>query len=216
MPFQAAIKSKDGSPYSSKVSDVKITIDGVERTLIDEELTISTNTVKLDGEEIQESSAKVIVPVQPDREPRIHLQGNASVSNLTSKHSIRMVGHRKEWRIDSVDGMYAVVWMATQGDGDFRYFEIIFGAKGQPESVDSDGLKRRPHIALFPDGNGKFIRLAGYRCALRSQLNYDPATKSISPAIVVIDCLDWGERLTLKFEYHPDDSSVVLTEVTFV
>ena len=126
-----------------------------------------------------------------------------------------MLDGRKEWKIESSAGLYALMSLGYQRDQNFQYFNILFGAKGQPETVDPEGRKSRPHISLYPDGNGKFIRLSQYKCVLHSRLNYDPSTGVISPATISIDCQDFAEQLVLKFEFHPDATTVVLSEAAF-
>lgn len=212
LPFRAEVRLKDGSRSSVKVSDVKVIVDGVETTVVDDEITLSINDVRGDT---MLSSAVLTVSLQADEDPAIRLHGNASVSNPAPRHSIEMQEGRQEWKIESMGGMYALIKVGYQRDEDFQYFDILFGAKGQPETVDSEGRKSRPHIALYPDGNGKFIRFSDYKCTLQSRLNYDPNTKVITPALINIDCQDFAEKLGLNFEYHPGDAKIVLIGASF-
>ena len=45
LPFRAEVRSKDGSPATVKISDVKIVIDGAETTVVDDDMTLSTKMV---------------------------------------------------------------------------------------------------------------------------------------------------------------------------
>ncbi len=218
LPFRAEITTSDGESSSMKVFDAKVINDGVETVVFEDEITLSTNAVDLEGNPIPKSSARLTVPLQSHLEPEILLEGNATVSNRTSKHSIgiEMPGEQgQRWTRKSAGGMFAVIGLGRHRDTGTEYFDILFGVKGQPETVDSDGRKSRPHIAFLPDGNGRFIRLADHRCTLHSQLNYDVVARSISPATISIDSQDLAERLVLKFKFHPNDAKVILTEAFF-
>ena len=63
-----------------KILKASLMIDGIKTALLEDEITLSTNSVDLDGEGIEESSATLSVYPQAIRDPEIRTIGNASVS----------------------------------------------------------------------------------------------------------------------------------------
>ncbi len=115
----------------------------------------------------------------------------------------------------SQTGLYAIARVRTQHDSDQQYFDLLFGTSGQAEEVDAKGIKQRPHIAIHPNGNGKFIRLAGHSCELESEMTYQPRARQVLPRAVRVRSLEHKEVLELRFA-QDTTGSIVLEEIHFV
>ena len=68
LPFRAEVSSVDGSSSSMKVQNAKIVVDGVETTLLDDEITLSTNTVE--GDKTNRSTSILSIPVDNNSSPK--------------------------------------------------------------------------------------------------------------------------------------------------
>jgi len=205
LPFRAEVTTKNGEISSMVVSDAKVIIDGVETTLLDDEITISSNSA--DGDKTNHSSASISIPVKNSEAPEIKTEGNASVTNTTSNYHIEIKDNPKKLKIKSESGLFAIVRIKEQRDTNSLYYDIYFGKKGKEESVDDSGQKNRPHIALYPDGNGKFIRLSGYKCNLKSNLNYCPSNKTIYPSSIEIHSIQHSETIAMNFQFNENSNT---------
>jgi hypothetical protein len=214
LPFRAEIISESGESSSMKVYNAKIVTDGVETVLFDDEVTLSTNSA--DGDSTKNSSAAFIVPIHRDRNPEILLNGNATVSNEQPYFTIAMKDNKKQIKIKSDTGLFAIIRIATQRDAGFQYFDLLFGQKGQSEQVDETGSKMRPHIAFYPTGNGKFVRLSGFDCEIKGELGYDVKGKTVFPSSISIESNEHSETISLSFDFSKEDKIAVLTGATFV
>lgn len=214
LPLRAEITSKEGTSSSMKVSNARITKDGIETTLLDEEITLSTNTT--DGDKTSGASARLSIPVNRQFKPEILTKGNASVTNTTSVYDIEILNNPKNGlKIDSETGLFAVIRVKSQRDKGFEYFDVLFGPKGQSELINEKGEKERPHIAFYSEGNGKFIRLSGYDWELTSKLEYDPASKNIYPSCIEIYSDEHSEKIVMDFEFNSDERKVTLKDAYF-
>lgn len=213
LPFRAEVVSGDSQPTSMKVYNAKVVKDGIETTLFEDEITLSTNSAE--GDTTKNSSASFIVPVSGGRTPEISIKGNAGVSNEQPYHTIAIKDDRKQLKIRSDTGLFAVIRIANQRNSGFQYYDVLFGQKGQSEHRNDRGGKMRPHIAFYPTGNGKFVRLSGFACKLESQLGYDVEGKAIFPSSIRIILSEYSETISLSFVYDRENHLVVLTRATF-
>ncbi len=179
-----------------QVGQVVVTQGGVERVLSEEMLTLTTNSVS--GDKTQKSMASVSLPVDGSK-GSISTVGNATVSNGALSLSLRLSGGSKKLSAASPSGGFAVAQVRLQRDTQLEYFDFLFGSKGQPEVVDETGRKNRPHVALHPDGNGKFLRLEGDGCEIATEQDYSAASKTIVPRKVRIRSPRFSETLVAEF-----------------
>jgi hypothetical protein len=213
LPFRAEIHSKDGGSASMKVSSASVDIGNGEKTLFKDEITLSTNSSV--GDAINDSFAQITIPVNSYEEPSIVVGGNASVKNESPPYSIAIAGNLKKLKIKSGSGLFAVIRVAKQRDTGVDYFDVLFGSKGQKETNDESGSKNRPHIAFYPEGNSKFIRLSNYACELTNKLSYDPKGKEIYPSSLEIHSNSHREAILLEFQFNSGKRLVVLKRATF-
>lgn len=213
LPFRAEISSKNGETSSMKVTSVSIDTGYGMKTLLEDEVTLSTGSS--DGDSIDKSSAQITIPVNSCDKPQITTRGNASVTNETSSYKISIQGNAKNLKIKSESGLFAVLKVAKQRDTGTDYLDVLFGTKGAKEQVDRSGSKNRPHIAFHPDGNSKFIRLSNYECELNSVLDYDEKNKEIFPSTVEIHSNIHSESIFIEFELLSLEKEVVLKSAYF-
>lgn len=210
LPVTARVISENGEPSSMQVGKVVVTQGGVERVLSEEMLTLTTNSVS--GDKTQKSMARFSLPVDGST-GSISTVGNATVSNGTLPLSLRLSGGSKKLKASSPSGGFAVAQIRLQDDTQLEYFDFLFGAKGQTEFVDDTGRKNRPHVALHPDGNGKFLRLADNGCEIATEQEYFAAAKSIVPCKVKIRSPHFSE--TLVAEFTASGGAVELMSIAF-
>ena len=213
LPFRAEVISEDGKSSSIHVSNAKTIIDGVETILFDDEITLSTNSV--DGDNTNEASASLSIPVNDKTKPEIKIKGNACVTNNKDAYAIGIKDDKKKLKIKSSNGLFAVIRIAKQRDADFHYFDVLFGSKGQAETIDQNGQKNRPHIAFYSTGNGKFIRLSSFDCELNSTLDYDKEMQSIYPSSIDIFSYGHSESIILDFKFDSNKEKVTLEDARF-
>ncbi len=185
LPFFASITSSNSQSSSFKLQNAKVVKNGIEKTVFDDEITLSTNTTN--GDKTENSSASLVIPIKPNLESKINISGNATVRNNMEPYKIEIRDNPKKIRIKSGKGLFAIIRIAFQRSAGFYFFDVLFGVEGQEETINTDGNKERPHIAIYPDGNGKFIRLLGHNCELESELTYDPSQKKYLSCQVIFD-----------------------------
>lgn len=213
LPFTGYISTTDGKPASMKASRASIIRDGVETVLFEGDMTLSVNSVN--GDSVPNSSAMFSVP--PQGKPEIKIIGNASANSPTEQIiQLEIKNPKKELKVKSPNGLYAIIRLRKQIDADFLFLDILFGVKGQSETVDENGRKDRTHIAFYPDGTGKFIRISSHQCELESELGYQSSSKSIFPSKITIHSLDFNEKLVLLFDYSPLYNQAILADAMFV
>jgi len=213
LSFRAEISSENGEASSMKVTSASIDTGYGKKTLLEDEITLSTGSST--GDSIDNSSAQLTVPVNSYHKPQIKTKGNASVTNETSSYKISIQGNSKKLKIKSESGLFAILRVAKQRDTDIGYLDVLFGTKGEKEQVNQSGSKNRPHIAFHPDGNCKFIRLSNYECELSSVLDYDTRNKDIFPSTVEIHSSAHSESILIEFEFLALEKVVVLKSAVF-
>ncbi len=197
LPFRAEITSKDGSSSSMEVSNVTVIRDGVATTLVDERLVLSTNSIE--GDKTGHAAATISVPVDGRSPGTITTIGNASVTNDGTPPRISIEGGKKKLRATCPGGLFAVARIATQRDTGSGYFDFLFGRSGDAETTDEAGRKNRSHVAIHPDGNGKFIRLSGHACDLQGDSEYDATARTVRPRVIRIRSTDLGAIVEAVF-----------------
>jgi hypothetical protein len=215
----ARIISKDGESSSMEISHTSVTKNGVTTILQDEVISLSTNTIQ--GDNTEEASAMLSIPIDLKSSSKILTSGNATVLNGQEHFVIQIIDNQKKLSLKSTNGLFASIKVSNQKDSNFNYLTILFGVKGQKEFINEDGRKNRSDIALYPSGNGKFIRLSDNvgefdpTWTFENNLTYDPSEKTIYPSQILISSSKYSEKLTLKFEFDSSKKTVVLTEGTF-
>ena len=212
LSFFARVSSAAGANSGIVVSDVSITRYGKKTVLLDEEITISTNSVA--GDKTESSVAAISIPVDGTSHGSIWLSGNASVSNGSASAELALHGDTNKMKADSRTGLFAIARVRTQRNTGQQYFDLLFGITGQPEVLDAAGVKQRPHIAIRPDGNGSFLRLAGHSCELETEMTYHSAARQVTPKVVRIRSIEHQEVLELEFA-QKSSGKLILKEIRF-
>lgn len=213
LPLFAEISSKDGNCGSMEIQDARIIRNGVETVLLSDKVSLSVNDTS--GDKTSESSARIEIYPGKESDSTIKLEGNAAIKNSDERLGIRLADDKKKMKASSENGLFASVWIGHQRDQDFDFFNLVFGKKGEADTRDVDGQKRRPHIAFYPCGNGKFVRVREFGCAIHGVLKYDALHKTITPSHVRIEIKNYEELLLLDFTFDQSDSTVILTNVKF-
>lgn len=202
LPFCARVISHDGQASSMKISNVKVVQNGVEKIILNDEITLSTNSIKGDT---FPSSATLTVPIKKEQKPEIKIIGNASVVNVSEHYQIEPLP-KKGLKILGANHIFAKIRTLKQGDQNFDYFDILFGEKEN---------KNHAHIGFCPDGNGHFIEFRTYNCKLESLLSYSPIQKSIAPSKIQIEVTDFLEGLIMEFEFDSEEKIVRFKNASF-
>ncbi|WP_170959026.1 SEC-C metal-binding domain-containing protein [Magnetospirillum sp. 15-1] len=212
IPFRAEIRSESGVASSMEVHRASIVRDGIETVLLDDKIILSTNTVR--GETTPSSAALISIPTDGLSHGTISLIGNASATNLSDPREIYLSASKREMKQKSESGLFVVASIKPHRVSGVRCFDFLFGVKGQPEVFDANGNKLRPHIAVYPDGNSNFIRLAGHDCEIESSLHYNNCDKEILPNVLRIRSQAFSEILEVVFSI--DGGCVILDEMRFI
>jgi hypothetical protein len=183
------------------VSEVSLKVDGVAIDLLKDKITLSTNVIE--GDNTSTASASISIPQDTEEKPVFITNGNARISNQGGHYSI--VGFSKK-KIQSRSGVKAQIKVSKQFEPiEFDFFDVLI----------LTGVNH-PHIAFFPDGNGKYFGQRGFLCNLTSSLDYNPKEKSISPSEISIEIESIAEKLIMKFEFDNDKKTVCLIDQYFV
>ena len=212
LPFTARIISKSGEASSMEVSHASITQNGHTTILVDEKVTLATNSTH--GEKTTSSVASISIPADGSSPGAIRTAGNASVSNAAQFRAIALAGDAKKLKATSNSGLFVVARLGLQSETQIEYFDFLFGVKGQSEEVNESGEKQRPHITLYPDGNGKFIRLSGHNCEIEGDMQYNAGTHRVLPQQLRIKSSDLGETIEVTFSTE-HSALVVLDAIRF-
>ncbi len=151
----------------------------------------------------------------------LYLSGNAGVTNQKGYFDLEINNNSKKISIKSPKGLFASISILQQHQPSFKYLRILFGVAGQKEFKNSIGRKNRSDIAIFPDGNGKFIRLSDLNgdfdesWKIETILNYDPTGKIIYPSQLVILSKKYCEKLILNFSFTTETNKVILETGAF-
>jgi len=210
LPVSAHVISEHGEPSTMQVGKVVVTQGGIQRVLSQEMLTLTTNSVS--GDKTQMSVARVSLPVDGST-GSISTVGNATVSNSASPLSLRLRSGSTKLKASSPSGGFAVAQVKLQRDTQLEYFDFLFGSKGQSEAINDSGRKNRSHVALHPDGNGKFLRLEGGGCEIATEQDYLSVPQSIVPRKVKIRSPQFSE--TLVAEFTAFSTAVELVSIAF-
>jgi hypothetical protein len=213
LPFTAVISTENGTQGSMMVESASITKDGITTELFNDPITLSTN--QCDGDQTDQSSASICISQDLETKSGAQIIGNANVKNKKSHYDIGISGNPKNLKVKSPQGLFAIIKIIARRDCGFNCFDILFGEAGREEIISHDGIKQRPHLTIFPDGNNKYFRLAGYKCNMEAKLQYEPNEKSIHPLEYCITFDDYSEKLLLSFMYSKDEDRVVLINATF-
>jgi SEC-C motif len=212
IPFTAKFMSSGGEPGSIEIGPWSVTKNGRKTVLLHETLTLSTNTAH--GDKTAPSLASISIPIDGCSAGSITTIGNASVSNIQNSPPIALAGGAKKLKTTSASGLFAVARVLLQRDTQIQFFDILFGVRGQSEEADDSGEKQRPHIALYPDGNGKFIRLSGHDCEIEGEMVYRPGTRQVLPQLLRIKSNDLEETIEITFSTE-NPSRVILSAIRF-
>ena len=213
LPFRAEIRSENGASSSMIVSSASVTKEGVTTELFNDSITLSTN--EGDGEKTENAYAILSIPQNKDNKPEVLTGGNANVKNINKPYNIAIKDNPKELKIKSSNGLFAIIKIVARRDCGFNCFDILFGEAGREETINENGIKQRPHLTIYPDGNNKFFRLAGYKCQMEGKLEYEANNKTIYPleSIIVFD--EYSEKLILSFTYIKETNTVELVGIEF-
>lgn len=196
LKFRAEVISESGEVSSMQAGNFTIIRNGVERVVSDDMFTLTTNTVL--GDKTDSAAASMSLSVD-GTEGEIATSGNATVSNQSIAIPLRLQGNVRKLKAKSPSGGFVIARIDLQRDTNTQYFDFLFGKSGQPEEADNAGRKNRSHVAFFPDGNGKFLRLAGGQCELSCEQRYLPGEKMVVPRIAKIRSPHFTEQLVAQF-----------------
>jgi hypothetical protein len=212
LPFFARIISQSGEATSMEVNNVSITEGGKTTILLDEKMTLATNSTH--GDKTATSVALISIPTDGLSPGAIRTFGNAAVTNVTRHQKIALAGGVKKLKAISKSGLFVVARTGLQRDTQIEYFDFLFGMLGQSESVDESGEKQRPHIALYPNGSGKFIRLSKHNCEIEGNMQYVAGEHQILPQQLRIKSIDSGETIEAMFSAE-NTEQIVLKSICF-
>lgn len=211
LPIAAEIKSESGEPASMTIGHA--TFNG--KTVIDDEITLTVNS---GGHEKEGSSeASVSFPVDGSK-PKIKTSGDGSVTNDKGYFSIKTSSGTRYMRPKNKGKVFAKVSVGKQRDTGTDYIDVLTGESGKTETTDESGTKDRGHLAFYPDGNGKYIRLieSGYQFEITATQGYDKTTKKIIPSEIRVTLAEYDETLVLKFSLENNSATIVIDEIDFV
>lgn len=213
LPFMAQIRSQSGESSSMEVHSASIIQHGRTTVLLNEKITLATNSTR--GDKTTASAASISIPADGVSLGAIRTVGNASVSNVSRPPKIMLFGGKKELKAKSKSGLlFVVARIKMDGVSQIECFDFLFGERGQSEDADESGVKQRPHIALYPNGNGAFIRLAGHDCEIESDMKYCSEKRQVIPQQLRIKSTDSGQTIEVEFSAENPDE-IVLNDIRF-
>src|ERR1700710_1406454 len=157
LPLSAHIISESIEPVSLGLQQVTVTRDGERTMLIANPVTLATNTIP--GDKTQRSSVSINFPLDELSAGTIRTTGNASFSTSGTTLDIALIGGMTEMREVGNGELFVLAKVGLQRNTGLKYFDFLFGRRGQRESVDesSNRIREHAHITVYPDGNGKFL-----------------------------------------------------------
>ena len=195
-----------------EVCNVSITQGGRTTMLLDEKVTLETNLTS--GDRTTTSVALLSIPADGLKPGIIRTAGNAAVFNAARPLKVAFAEGKKKLKVKSNSGLWVVAQTKIQDVTFVEYFRFLFGVVGQSEDVDDSGKKQRPHIDVYPDGNGKFIRLDGLNCDIESNMQYCAGLRQVLPQKLLIKAIDFDETIEVVFSTE-DPNEVILQEIRF-
>ena len=214
LPFTAQIISENGEASSMEVSHASITQNGRTTVLLDEKVTLTTNSTR--GDKTTASVASISIPADGVSTGIIRTVGNASVSNAALPPKILLFGGKKKLKAKSKSGLlFVVARIEVDRDTRIECFDFLFGEPGQSEHADESGKKQRSHLALYPNGNGAFIRLFGHNCEIESDMQYHAGARQVVPQQLRIKSTDSGQTIEVGFTAE-NPNEIVLNEIRFI
>lgn len=217
LPFNSRIISKEGETSSMDISYSSITIGGQTKVLIDENITLSTNTVGGDKSEI--SAASIKIPIIDTSKGTIETTGNAQVLNNQRHLDIEIKTDKNKMSLRSSKGLFASIKISQQKNQVFNYLTILFGVKNNKEFINEEGRKNRSDIAIYPSGNGKFIRLSDENgdydstWEITNEITFETTDKIMYPKTITLISSVYQEKLKLNFEFS--NNKVLLVDGNF-
>jgi hypothetical protein len=215
LPLSAHIISESSEPASLGLQQVTITRDGKKTVLIADSVTLATNAIP--GDKTQRSGVSISFPIDELSAGAIRTIGNASISTSGPTPDIALIGGMTEMREVGNGNLFVLAKVGLQRNTGLKYFDFLFGRRGQRESVDESNnrIREHAHITIYPDGNGKFLALRGYNCEIESQSRYSVAAARIAPATLRIRVLDLNEIAEVDFVTESDDR-IILSAIRIV
>ncbi len=214
LPLSAYVESNGNTaPISMEISNAGFgNLQGYKEVLTNK-LVLSNNTVNGDK---GHSKASVKLPANGINEPTIHIEGNATVETVSKHHfNLELSNGAKKVKVKSTDNLFAVVRIAKQRVEGYDFIDVLFGEKGRDE-VTIDGKKDRPHIAFYTEGNGKYIRLAEYKCKVSQNCTYINHHNILIPKSIQIDLIEYNQDLKLELLYNESENLLTVSDVNFV
>ena len=212
IPLSASIRASEGTTAEMQIIKASVSNGVVEKQLVSSPVSLSVNSVS--GEKTENASVSLSVPVRGQPVGVISTSGNATAVTGVSAPSISIGNSRKRVKEEGENGLYVVAYISTQTATGRDFLNILFGTTGQPEHLDDNGTKQRPHISIYPDGAGKFVRVSSHQCQISSQSEYDSGTGSSRISSLKILSHELHEEVELIFKNS--GSNVVLDQMQFV
>ena len=197
LPFFAQVRTDGGTTGSLTVHSATVTRGFFKKDLLTAPITLSVNATT--GNHTKIARARVVVPAVGTEAGTTATTGNAAVTMGPVRFEIALPAGTKKMKLSSPTGMFAIIRIRTQGDDGSQYFDVLFGRSGQSEDIGESGLKQRPHIAVAPDGNGKFLRLDGHQCEIESSMRVESSSGPIYPESYRIRSLELSTCIELRF-----------------
>lgn len=196
-----------------QVSNIKVSQNGRTVFRMDDMLEIGVNET-LGGYEY--STAVFSVPIKEGASGTITTTNDAIIKNDSEYYYVKLKDNKKEIRVKS-ENLFATIKIEKQKcPVEFDFFGIYFGVSGVKEVINEKGGKNRPHIAFYPDGNGKFFRKSDYNCDIECNMIYENDSKLIFPNTVFVKVMDYKEQLRVDFEFDKVNHIATLLEASFI
>jgi SEC-C motif len=197
IPFVAQVRTNGGASNSFTLQEASVTRGNFKKDLLTAPITLSVN--QTNGSQTQEAHAQLVIPAMGSSTGTATTAGNAAVTMVLPSLQLVLSGGEKRLKISSPSGMFAILRVALQRNDGTQYFDVLFGQTGQSEEIGESGKKNRPHIAISPDGNGKFMRLDGHKCEVESAMTLDSSSGPIYPDTYRIRSLELNACIELRF-----------------
>jgi hypothetical protein len=212
MRFVARLFSEQGTNAGFEIHTA--TVSHGDRTFPVVQKPISFSTGGMTDLKPAASEAAISISIDGRGDGNANVTGNSYIGAESTPSSVAIRGGKKKLEASLPSGLFAFARVGHQRDTGLDYVDLIYGKKGQSEEVDKNGIKPRPHIALYADGNGKFFRFAGSECEVSTAMKVDGLTGFLTPVLSEIVLPDFACTLQLKYSII-DDVTVVLEALEF-